>query len=290
MRGLEQLFASIEFVEESLFDQLSVDSIARSAYFSTYHYSRLFKAIVGESVMSYVRKRRLTEAADLLAKSDLSILNIAMDCQFESQEAFTRAFKNQFKLTPGKYRKHNEPFRLLHKKKFDQNTWVHRQQVISTEPKIVSKPMMKVIGIPTIYTLEDFNMMTMWSVFKKRRDEIINFVSPENYFGIYENHQENSSEETLFTYLCCKQVNSFEMLPEKMVSRTIQEQTYAVFTHKGSTETMDVSLGYIWGDWLPKSGYLYTDKPDFELFSDRFNPSSEHSEIDLFIPISSASV
>jgi len=283
----ERFFNSIDFIEQSLYGKISVDSVARSANYSTYHYCRMFKAIVGDSVMVYVRKRRLTEAADLLAKTDTPILEIALQCQFDSQEAFTRAFKNQFNETPGKYRKINERFRLLYKKKFDYDSLEHRNEVLSIQPNIITKPEMTVIGISTTYQYDDFNLSKMWSVFKQRKAEITSMIPDTHGFGIYENYQENAGidETTVFTYLCCAEVSSLNDIPEGMVGRVIPEQMYAVFTHKGTVDNIDNTLRYIWGDWLPTSKYSYANKPDFELYSKRFIPDNQKSEIDLYIPI-----
>ena len=159
MDASQRFFISIEFIEKNLFNKLSMDIIAQSAAVSTYHYCRIFKAIVGDSVIEYVRKRRLSEAADLLARTDTSILSIALQCQFESQEAFTRTFKQYFNETPGKYRKINEPFQLLYKKKFDRQLLEHRKHGLSLQPDIVDKPAMKIIGIPTVYEYDDFDLM-----------------------------------------------------------------------------------------------------------------------------------
>lgn len=290
MNNLQRFFNSIDFVERSLFSKLSVDRIAREAHFSTYHYCRMFKAIVGESVMVYVRKRRLTEAAELLAKTDTPILTIALECQFDSQEAFTRAFKNQFKETPGKYRKLNERFKLLYKNKFDHHTLEHRHHVITMEPTLITKPELNVIGIPSIYQYDDFDIIKLWSAFKKRKEEISNVALPINGFGIYENYLEGSGENahTVFTYLCCVGVTTLSDIPNGMVGRVIPEQLYAVFTHRGSVTNIDNTLRYIWGDWLPASGYTYASRPDFELYSDRYSPENKKSEIDLYIPIKKA--
>lgn len=284
---MQRFFNSIDYVEQHLFEEMHVDDIAQAAYFSTYHYCRMFKALVGHSVMDYVRKRRLSEAADLLAKTDTPIIDIALQCQFDSQEAFTRAFKQMFNVTPGKYRKINEPFRLLFKRKFNDQTLQHRQQQISLEPQIIVKPTMNTIGIPTIYDYDDFDLPFMWSVFKVRKQEIPNIVGRYG-FGIYENYQEriDDTERTVFTYLCCVEVSSLDIIPEGMIGRIIPEQRYAVFTHRGLMDTMDETLRYIWGIWLPKSPYDYAERPDFELYSQRFH-RSKNPEIDLYIPVKS---
>lgn len=50
-------------------------------------------------------------------------------------------------------------------------------------------------------------------------------------------------------------------------------------------EDIQKTIKYIWGTWLPKSGYEYTGTPDFELYDDRFNPLEMKGEIDIYIPI-----
>ena len=91
---MQRFFKSIDFVEQHLYDKITVHQIAAASHYSTYHFCRLFKILVGDSPKEYIRKRRLTVAADRLLKEDIGILQLALDCQFESQEAFTRAFKS----------------------------------------------------------------------------------------------------------------------------------------------------------------------------------------------------
>ncbi len=73
--------------------------------YSRFHLSRIFKLETGLTIGEYIRLRRLATAASYLLYSDESILMIAFELQFQSQEAFTRAFKDVYALAPGKYRK-----------------------------------------------------------------------------------------------------------------------------------------------------------------------------------------
>ncbi|WP_213585005.1 helix-turn-helix transcriptional regulator [Paenibacillus sp. J2TS4] len=97
---------SIRFIEENLTEELSLERVSREASFSMYHFHRLFQAYVGETPSEYIRKRRLACAAAELISTDRRILEVALEFQFESQEAFTRAFKRVYHMTPGKYRKY----------------------------------------------------------------------------------------------------------------------------------------------------------------------------------------
>jgi AraC family transcriptional regulator len=91
---------AIWFIETHFSGNISLDDIARSAGVSRYHVVRAFGFATGHSVMRYVRGRRLTEAAQSLARGAPDILAVALDAGYGSHEAFTRAFREQFGLTP----------------------------------------------------------------------------------------------------------------------------------------------------------------------------------------------
>jgi len=88
------------YVESHLADPLSLDDIAAIGGVSRFHMVRSFAAATGFSVMRYVRARRLTEAARALAGGAPDILTLAMEADYGSHEAFTRAFRDHFGVTP----------------------------------------------------------------------------------------------------------------------------------------------------------------------------------------------
>src|SRR5215467_7231858 len=95
---------AIWFIETHFSDDISLDDIAKSAGVSRYHVVRAFGFATGRSVMRYVRGRRLTEAARSLVNGAPDILAVALDAGYGSHEAFTRAFREQFGLTPEQIR------------------------------------------------------------------------------------------------------------------------------------------------------------------------------------------
>lgn len=98
----EKIQASIEYIEENLSEELTLEELAKQALVSKFYYHRLFHEEVGEPVMAYIRKRRLTEAAKELREGHVNVLDVAIKYQFGSQEAFSRAFKRMFHIAPGK--------------------------------------------------------------------------------------------------------------------------------------------------------------------------------------------
>lgn len=100
------LVTVLTWIERHLDDPLNVDVIAARASLSPYHFSRLFSARMGRSVMAHVRGRRLIRAAQrLTADLGLRLVDLALDCGFDSQEAFTRAFARVFGVSPGRFRR-----------------------------------------------------------------------------------------------------------------------------------------------------------------------------------------
>src|SRR5213080_989929 len=88
------------FIESHLGEALTLDQVAAVAGVSRFHLVRAFAAATGLSVMRYVRARRLTEAAHALADGAPDILTVALDADYGSHEAFTRAFREHFGITP----------------------------------------------------------------------------------------------------------------------------------------------------------------------------------------------
>lgn len=280
---MQRFFKSIEFIEAHLQDKISVHEIAAASHYSTYHYSRIFKALVGDTPKEYLRKRRMTLAAKRLLTEDVSVIDIAIECQFDSQEAFTRAFKAQFDMTPAQYRKINEPFRLLYKQPFNENDLSHLQNNLSMTPEIVEQEAMKIVGVASKYQDGDLSLPKLWSAFSPYKDSINNRVGSD-FFGIYESYEEHD-DGTTFVYICAAQVANFDSVPEGMITRELPVQTYAKFTHIGPLSTLEETLRYIWGSWLPKSQYEYANKPDFELLPAGFNNADPNNKIYLHIPI-----
>jgi len=100
------VFRSLELIESRITEKLTVENIANAVYFSKYHYQRLFREAVGDSVMEYVTKRKLTLAGKALLDSNASIIDIAFEYGYDSREVFTRSFKAYMGISPTEYRKY----------------------------------------------------------------------------------------------------------------------------------------------------------------------------------------
>ena len=93
-------------------DDAALCVLARKFGYSPFHFSRKFREISGVSLREYMRGRRLAFALKELRDTDRSILEIALEYGFSSHEAFTRAFKSAYGITPSQYRRHPSPVAL----------------------------------------------------------------------------------------------------------------------------------------------------------------------------------
>ena len=92
---------TIEYIEENLSEELSVEIISANAGYSAFHFCRIFKKYTGESLMSYVRKKRL-EKAEIAMKEGATVFEAAQNFGFETQSGFARAYERNYGKKPKK--------------------------------------------------------------------------------------------------------------------------------------------------------------------------------------------
>ena len=94
----------IDYIESHLDEKLDLEKVSEAVHYSKYHLHRMFTNTVGMTIHDYVQRRQLTEAAKLLVFSSRPIIEIAFFCGYESQQAFSSAFKSMYKVPPAQYR------------------------------------------------------------------------------------------------------------------------------------------------------------------------------------------
>ncbi len=105
MNDSSPIFRSLAISEEKIQERLTVEALAASINFSKYHYQHIFHEAVGDTVMGYVTRRKLYLAAEELAGTTDSVLEVALRYGYDSHEGFTRSFKAHTGVTPTEYRK-----------------------------------------------------------------------------------------------------------------------------------------------------------------------------------------
>lgn len=100
----EPMQKAFNYIERNLAKNLSLEEVAGKAHVAPSYLSRLFKKNAGINFVSYLRKRRMEIAKNLLDYSDMSIANIAIELSYNDPNYFGRAFKEETGLTPSEYR------------------------------------------------------------------------------------------------------------------------------------------------------------------------------------------
>jgi AraC family transcriptional regulator len=100
----ERILRVLIHIQQNLDEPASLGSLAAVANFSPYHFHRIFRGMVGESVAEHVRRLRLERAAGRLKASGANVVDIALDAGYETHESFTRAFTGMFGQPPSRFR------------------------------------------------------------------------------------------------------------------------------------------------------------------------------------------
>ena len=289
MSYVPNVLRAVNYMEQNLTSPISVLDVASAAAYSTFHFVRLFKALTGSTPGSYLRRRRLTEAAGELAHSRKRIIEIAIDYQFQSQEAFTRAFKDCFGVNPSEFRRSGKFFLSGAARRIDELFLIHCTEVITMEPKIVKREAIKLIGLMYYGDNKNWEIPGIWEEFLPLMKKIPHNLPVHESYGVCF-YTESFSKNGLFYYLAALPVSSLEEIPMELVGKTLPASEYAVFTHNGSivgkTSTVRDTYAYAYGTWLPNSQYENPYGYDFEFYDERFKGNQDpESEIDICIPI-----
>lgn len=265
--------------------------MTQAAGYSYYHLTRKFSALLGESLGSYIKKRRLADGAKKLLYTKRRIIDIAVENGFNSSEAFSRAFKTAYKVCPYTYRKNRLDLFLTAKESLERDILKHRAENITVYPKIVEMPDMKAAGLRGRTTLRDNVIPALWQRFQALAHLVPHQIDNGRYFGICEAVSEgnsllNMNRDVLFSEVAAIEVGSFEDLPEQFAAKVLKGGRYAVFTHKGTLARITDTFNYIWSTWLLSTKERLDMREDFELYDSRFRGYHDPgSEVDIYIPI-----
>jgi AraC family transcriptional regulator len=160
---------------------------------------------------------------------------------------------------------------------------VHTTQKESEmEPKIVSKPAFMVVGMKYVGKNEHQEIKQLWACFNPRVQEIKNIVWGDAC-GVCS--MVEGLEDGAFEYVAGFEVTQIDDLPNEMVALMVPQQTYAVFEHRGSLESLRNTYEYIHQVWLPQSGHRIANAPELEVYDDKFKDFSPDSVFYIYIPV-----
>jgi AraC family transcriptional regulator len=245
---------------------------------SRFHVTRAFGAATGRSVMGYMRARRLTEAARKLAAGAPDILRVALDAGYNSHEAFTRAFRDQFGTTPELVRAQG----TLNNLDLVEPILMDQSFLAKLEPPRfeTSRPFL-IAGLGERYSCETGAAIPMqWQRFGPYIGNIPGETGDVAY-GVCVNGDDTGN----FDYIAGVEVIDFSDLPKEFSRVRVPAQKYAVFAHREHISTIRRTVNTIWNKWLPASGHEISDAPEFERYGPEFDPRSGNGGVEIWIPV-----
>ncbi len=271
-------------IAAQLFAPLSVASLAAVAGLSPYHFSRAFAAHFGESPMSHVRGLRLAHAAERLeAPNPPALAELAFDCGFESQEAFTRAFRRAHGAPPGQFKREAKSNRSERERIMTAAANVKLDLVQQPEP--VRRAGFAVVGASARFNDETKNRIpALWDTLVSNLP-----LAGQRGFRTYGVCWGGLASDGSFRYMAGVEVAPDAKLPDGLELWPVPEQTYLVFRQTLDAgelhPQMRAATEAIWSKILPNAPYKLANGPDFEAYAEGFAPGKAGAVVDYYVPI-----
>ncbi|TGM91116.1 AraC family transcriptional regulator [Leptospira licerasiae] len=265
------------FIEGHSKENISLEDVAKNVGVSPFHLTRTFSLTMGVSLMRYLRERRLSEAAKTLVEKESNILDLALDIGYGSHEAFTRAFKDQFSITPEQVKAQGH----LGNVNLVEAITLNSEPIPKIDPPRFEtiRPRM-FAGIVEHYDCQmPAGIPNQWQSFGAYLGNIPSQVGDAAYGVCY-----NFDAEGNFDYMCGVEVSSPSGLPKEFQVLKIPSQKYAVFTHKGHIAGIRATFAAA-GKWFPDSGVKPFEGANLERYGKEFNPVTGMGGLEIWIPV-----
>ncbi len=248
-----------DHIAENLDSDLKVERLAEVAYFSPFHFHRIYREATGETLADTVRRLRLHRAAVDLTREETSLERVAKRAGYGTLAAFSRAFASDYGVPPGAYRLRGK---LLppSPKRPNENIMLYRVEIDTFTG----------VRLAAITHRGDYqkigNSFAQLQIFFSARG-----LPLSRSFGIYFDDPESIPEKELHAEAGLE--TSAEIPSEKKIHETIiPAMLCASVLHKGPYAELERAYRYLFREWLPLSGY---EAADFSCFEEYLNDPRE---------------
>jgi AraC family transcriptional regulator len=265
------------YIQEHLDQDLALDRLAKLAHFSPFHFHRIFKGLIGEGVIEYVRRLRLESAAVALKTTDRPVLQVALDSGYGAHEAFTRAFRQLFGVSPSQFRSGNRQTRLTEEVTImTTTTQTHEVRIATLPPRRVA--FLRHVG-PYGTVGPTFQRLMAWA------GQHGLFGPSTLVMGICWDDPEVTPPDKI-RYDCCITVGDNFTTEGEVSIQTVEGGEYALATHRGPYEKLGALYRWLYGSWLPTSGREPRHAPPFEVYRNSpMNAAPEDLLTDICVPL-----
>lgn len=266
----ERMLRVLVHIQERLDEALTLEELARVAHFSPYHFHRVFRGMVGESVAEHTRRLRLERAALRLKSGDQPITQLAFEAGYEAHEAFTRAFGAMFGRSPSDFRKahqavplpqaacgvHFAPDATLDD--FEPLAGDHPMNVRIEHRPATRVAFMRHTG-PYDQVGATWGRLCGWAGPR-------GLLGPQTVFLALCHDDPEVTPPDRIRYDACLTVGD-DFQPQGDIGvQTIPEGDYAMTVHEGPYETLKNTYAALCGQWLPTANRELRAAPSIEVY------------------------
>jgi AraC family transcriptional regulator len=287
---VERVNRAVDYVTQNLAEPLRLEDVARAACFSTYHFHRVFRALMGETLAAFVKRVRLERAVYLLShREGASLTDIALACGFSSSSDFSRSFRGRYGVPPRAF--DIERFRA------------ERRQAMNAELKLTTLPAGENPDGFAV-TLRELPARRVAYLRVQRPYEADNVPRAIARLVAWADARGLAGGEWLGYQWEDPEIVPLDkcrydvgvVVPEGTLAEgevsiaTFSPMRVAEVEIAGSIELELRALDWLFRTWLPASGYAPAHQPGFEVWNGRpFAHGMEHFEIRLHLPVVDAS-
>ena len=267
----------VEYINDNLDSELDLSRLAEISMFSPFHFHRIVRAFLGESLGEYITRIRIETAARLLRYTSLPIETIAYNVGYEIPSSLSKSFKQFYNISPREYR-NNKNYIIM-------KSLITTPEMKLKQPKIVELASKKAIYIHVTgaYNEQDFSgiYQRLWQHVK---EECL-FSAGVEHIGIYHDDPNVTATEKLRADICLVVPKAVSPKGEIGI-KEIAGGKYAVFTYLGPYSNLARVCNAIYSQWLPDSGYELRNVPSFEKYvNDPERTAPEKLKTEIYLPI-----
>ncbi len=265
LEWLQRMKDAVDYMEEHLEGKIDPVKIGQVAYSSSFHFQRMFHMLTGNTVADYIRKRRLTLAAQELTIKKTKVIDIALKYGYETPESFAKAFKRMHGVSPTMARLPGTSLKAFPRISFQLSVKGNQDM----DYKIVEQEAFQVVGkVITVSTKYGDNLLRIpqfWT--DSNRDgtckKLCNEFQAQEILGVC---MDMEYEKEQFAYMIAVK-ESRTYIGCDFTMRTIPASTWAVFTSVGPIpNTIQRVWEGIFQEWFPATGYEHACAPELEVY------------------------
>jgi AraC family transcriptional regulator len=281
----------IDYVNNNLHKPILLEELAAVAFFSPYHFHRVFVAVTGETVNNFTNRIRNEKAARLLKFSKKNIADIAMECGFSSTSTLSRLFKQYFQISPSGYRKGGK----IENSKIRQQLYPVTQYYCNmTVEELADKFPVEIKQLPErriayIRVVDAFREGVVLAVFADMVAwaKKMGLYESETIFGMSMDDPDVTPKEKYRYEVCITLPHGFNIGPDGFVeTTTLPKCKYAVTAVSGNLDLVGAATNYLFDNWLINSMYECEHEHALEIFLKKENICDwSYFDLQLCIPV-----